>query len=361
MSTRNENLLRDLEEARERGDEHGVTEALVDLAERTPLFAAHLAQVREWIEESRDLAVRTVLRPRQEVLTVLRSAEVFLVAGAARSAFDVATEGCHIAALGGLFGLEDRAWMVEPRALVRLGRQDDAVQLFEKIVDRELPPEDEEPIVPGLAFLAVGEAHLFEGRYNGAHGPLERAIGLLPPGHAADRLRYDALVGLGMLDHRRGDFALSAHRYHAAMQLADAHESRPEQVESLLLMGSLLLGQGDRRQAHEHLRRAIALSAELDPPLHALSFPTERLRNVVGRRTTAEMIDAATELAWHCGAENDLMGYVQLTAIVASLIDLDGRPAEARDMLEEVAVGLEGGGQAEAATVVRRHLTGYSA
>ncbi len=359
MNAEREKLLRGLQEAREEGNEHLVSQCLLLLSESTPLFADHVSEVKDWIRESRDLAVRTVLPPRQEIGQVLRSAECFLAEGSARTAFDIATEGCQQAHNADLPSLEDRGWIVSSRALVRLGRQDDAVGLFHQIVDRELAPEEEDPIVPGLAFVAVGEAHLFEGRYDGAHGPLERAVGLLPENSAADRYRYDALVGLGMLDHRLGSFDTAALRYSAAMQLADTHESRPEQVESQLLMGSLCRGQGDRVAAHQHLKRALTLSKDLSPPMTYLHFPTERLRNLIGCADASETIDAATELARDCGGRGDLMGYVQLTSIVAALVDFDGRPGEAKDMLTQVSAGLEEGGQSQAALVLRQHLEAY--
>ncbi len=71
------------------------------------------------------------------------------------------------------------------------------------------------------------------------------------------------------------------------------------------------------------------------------------------------MIDGAVELARDCGSKGDLMGYVQLTAIVASLIDFDGRTPEAKEMLGNVASGLSEGGQTQAARVVRQHLAAY--
>ena len=350
--------LSSLEGARGRGDDHAVAEALLELAESVPLFADRLGSALEWIVESCDLGTRTVITPRQEVLQVLRLAEVFLASGSAREAFDVATEACRLAHTLGCVGLEDRSWMVQSRALVRLGRQDDAVALFEAIVAHDVPQDEEEAVVPGLAFLAVGEAHLFEGRYDGAYHPLERAVELLPPGHEADRLRYDALVGLGMLDHRAGELETAEIRTAAAMRLADAHASRTEQVESLLLLGTLMRGRGKARHARELLEKAIALSAKLDPPRHELGFPTERLRNLVGVPTAAEMVDAATELARDCGSQGDLMGYVQITAIVAALHDLQGRTDDGRGVLAVVSESLALSGHPEA-EVLRKHLRGY--
>lgn len=352
-------LREDLQAAREAHDELAILEALIGLAQSTPLFADNHAEVKEWIVEGRDLAIRSVIKPWQEILQVIRSAEVFLNEGAARMAFDVATEACKLAGAADLPGLEDRAWMVQARALVRMGRQDDAVSLFHRISEHEIPPAKEDTVAPGLAFLAVGEAHLFEGRYEGAYQPLQRVLRLLPRRAAVDRLRYDALVGLGMLDHRLGEFETAAIRYEAAMELANKHRSRPEQVESLLLMGSLTLGLGRRVDAHSHLRRALALSERLPPAPTYLAFPTERLRNMVGRGSAAEMIGVATELARDCGAIGDLMGYVQLTVVVSAMIDYDGRTLAAVEMLGQVASGLAEGGQEKASNVLRRHLAGY--
>lgn len=359
MSRRQEKAVSALAEARNQDNEHVLAQALWDVCEMTPLFATNIPRVEELSREARDLGVRTVLLPRQEVGQIIKSAEIFLARGNALAAFKIATEACGVAEDREIPALEDWAWMVSARALVRLGRQDDAVTLFEKIVERELPAEQDEAIVPGLSFLAVGEAHLFEGRYEGAYGPLQQTLEILPSGALADRYRYDALVGLGMLEHRAGQLDAAAGRYRACLNLADRHESRPEQVESLLLQASLVRGQNDAVSAHLLLRRALELSPEATPPAPPLEFPTERLRNVVGCSTVGELIDACMDTARHCGAASDLMGYVQLTAIVAALMDFDGRPDEARELLRNISSGLFEGGQQTASAVLRTHLSGY--
>ena len=349
-----------LKAARQSGDERAVVEALVAQAEAAPLFARNLDRVHDWLVESRDLAHRVVLRPRIEVLVVARQAEVFLAGGSPASAAEIAREARDLARRLGEPGLEDRAALLQARALVRLGHQDDAVAVFEAVVERELGPgEREERVVPGMAFLAVGEAHLFEGRYAGAYRPLEQAIGLLPREKYADRLRWDALVGLGMLDHRGGDIDAAAVRYAAAVELADAHQSVTEQVESLLLMGTLQRGQGRREEARRLLERALALSSELGTPHPMAPFPTERLRGLVGSESMDQLIDRAIELAGSCGAQHDLMGYVQLTTLVAALLDMAGQSRRARETLDQVASTLEAHGVPEEAGVVRWHRRAY--
>ncbi|MFT7621557.1 MAG: hypothetical protein ACI9WU_000721, partial [Myxococcota bacterium] len=92
-----ERLLQDLWEAREDGDEHTVALTLYRLSMITPLFADNIAEVREWVREARDLAVRSVLHPRQEVGQVLRSAEIFVAVGLHREGFRLAHEACALA------------------------------------------------------------------------------------------------------------------------------------------------------------------------------------------------------------------------------------------------------------------------
>ncbi|MFT5430571.1 MAG: tetratricopeptide (TPR) repeat protein [Myxococcota bacterium] len=341
------------------GSEHAQAEALLALAEMTPLFNSQQDRVLEWVARTRDLAQRVVLSPRAEILHVQLQAEALLGSGSPREGFQVAREACRIAARARLPGLEDRAWLVEARCMVRLRRQDDAVRLFQQVIDRSLAEDEEEPVVPGLAFLALGEAHLFEGRYDGAYRPLELAIARLPAAPYADRLRYDALVGLGLLDHRLGDFEAAGLRYAAAASLADAHQSTAEQVESLLLIGSLARGRGDQPVARVALEQAVALSAEAALPLIALNFPTERLRNLMGYHSGIEMLEACITLARDCGSEGDLMGYVQLTAIAAALTDLVHGVDAARALLTAVNDGLTGNEYSTAAAVVARHLDGY--
>ena len=345
--------------AREAGNSFGLATALLELAEATPLFSDALTQVEDWLSESRDLAHRIVLPPRCEVTQIVRLSEVLLASGAALEAFDVATEAARLANNADLPGLVDRAWTAQARALVRLERQDDAIRLFNALVEHDVPHSAEDRLVPGLAFLAFGEAHLFQGRYDTACAPLEQSLLLLPQGPAADRLRYDALVGLGMLDHRQGELDTSAIRFEAAMRIADTHASRPEQLESLLLSATLWRGRGRIEASNRCLQAAIGLSPLATPPARPLTFPTERLRNLVGQTTVAELIEGASELARDCGHAGYLMGYVQIVALVATLHAFEGRVLEGLRLLNHVSLALLEAGHGDAVEALQRHRLGY--
>jgi tetratricopeptide (TPR) repeat protein len=346
-------------EARERGDEYATAQLLIEAIESTPLFTDNIVTVEEWLFEAGELGNRTVLRPDQDVLQLVRRSELFLASGLASEALESAAHACSRAKAKGLSGLEDRVLMVEARALVRVRRQEDAIHLFETMRERQTPDDSDDDLMPGLAYLAVGEAQLFEERYDGAYRPLELAIQLLPVGGAADRLRFDALVGLGMLDHRMGEFETASLRFKSAMELADQHTSRSEQVESYLLLGSLCRSQGQTKEAHAFLKKAQKVAAQLAPFPHHFSFPAERLRNLVGCQDREELVSSAIALASECGASGDLMGYVQITAIVAALCDLQGDNKRAVAILKQVSASLKQGGQSDASLVLEKHLAGY--
>ena len=348
-----------LQRARAAGNETAIVELLLEWAENQPLFEAALPALEARLWEARERARRVVLSDRAEVLHRVRGAEALLARGAARGALELAEEARRECRTRDLPGLEDRAAMVAARALVRLGRQGEAIRRFYEVVARETSAEAEEPIAAGLAFLAVGEAHLFEGRYDGAVRPLERALGLLPGHPCADRYRYDALLGLAMLDHRAGALEQALLRVEAALRLAVRHDSPAEQMDAHLLRAVLLRVVGQPAAAAEALRAALRISADLPAPALPRSFPLERLRNLAGCEDVATAIDAATMLAHGCGAVGDLMGYVQLVALVAALLDLDGRTHEAASLLSEVGSGLARGGQRDAAALVQRHRDAY--
>ena len=346
--------------ARHSGDERMLAVCLMRLAEETPLFMAYSSDVDSWLTEATDLSHRVVLPSNYDVRQFVRRGEWFLSNGMAWEAHHVAAEASQgLSQDDEPTTLADRCSMVQARALVRLGKQDHAVILFDALVAREVPENQEDPIVAGLAFIAAGEAHLFEGRYDLACRPLEAAMEFLPDVQSADRLRFDALVGLGMLAHRSSDFKLAVKRYEKAISLAQKHQSNPEQIQVLLLLASLVRGQGDRDTAHAHLERAQGLSKQSESATVSRTFPTERVRNLVGCTSLDDLVRRARALARDCGSQGDLMGYVQLTALVATVLDLDGKSGEACALLQTVWEVLEADGYNEMAALLQSHRKGY--
>ncbi|MBT9557284.1 MAG: hypothetical protein IV100_14690 [Myxococcales bacterium] len=346
-------------EMRRVGDESGLFDALLAASELTPLFSSAVAVVDDWIAEAVDLAVRIAVEPRDEVIVAVRRAELLLNCGNVTSAFEAARSAGYAAADLGLAGLEDRAALCGARALTRMGRLDDATGLFRQVVARELPSEFDDPLVPGLAFLTQGEAHLFQGRYDGAARPFEQAVARLPSTPAADQLRHDALLGLAFLDHGAGDLEAATIRFASAGALALRHGAAAEAQSALLLEASVFRGLGKAGPATERLLLALKQGEQAVAPTRMLSFPTERLRNLAGQHDNEALVDQAMELARDCGASGDLLGYIQLCAVVATLLDHDGRTDAAAAVLADVERGLRQSDQAEAAHLVHRHLLAY--
>jgi tetratricopeptide (TPR) repeat protein len=353
-------LLDTIAHARHSGDERMLAVALMRLAEETPLFMAYSSDVDSWLTEATDLSHRVVLPSDYEVRQLVRRGDWFLSNGMAWEAHNVAAEaGQGLSRDDESTALADRCSMVQARALVRLGKQDLAVTLFDALVAREVSDNQEDPTVAGLAFIAAGEAHLFEGRYDLASRPLEAAMEFLPDTPSAHRLRYDALLGLGMLAHRSSDFKLAVKRYEHAISLAEKHQSKPEQIEALLLLATLVRGQGDRHTAHAHIERVQGLSKQAELSTVVRTFPTERVRNLVGCTSLDDLVRRARALARDCGSQGDLMGYVQLTALVATVLDIDGKSGEACALLQTVWEVLEADGYNEVGALLRNHRKGY--
>ena len=353
-------LVKAVAEARETGDDRELAESLLGLSMQTPLFAESLTDVVKWLEEAQVIVQRTVVHPSNEIELVLRRAEVFLASGMNPEAIQVAVDAGRMASKDEMHALTYRSWITQARALVRLGRQDEAIALFESLAEDNSEPERDEPMLPGMAFLAVGEAHLFEERYEGAYRPLTYAIAELPMDSADDRLRYDAQVGVAMLDFRRGDFHDAAIRFEAALTLAESHKSRPEQVECLLQLACVKRAFGSVTDVQELVAKALERSKDLEPPSSPMTFPTEHFRNLAGAKNVDDLIDAATEDARACGGRGDLMGYIQLTILVATLLNAGDRNEECLALIDVVAESFEELGQEAGVELLKHYREIYS-
>ena len=141
----------------------------------------------------------------------------------------------------------------------------------------------------------------------------------------------------------------------AALALAEKHKSPAEQVECHLLLAALYFGMGRAEDSGQQIKHALDLSANTAPPGRVLTFPTERLRNLVGASSVQQLIDSAMIQAAACGEQHDLMGYVQLTALVAAMMSYDSNGDGAVALLTSVADNLENDEQAIEAAVLRKH------
>ncbi len=350
-----------VDEARETGNERQLAIALLRLCEVTPLFASHLDPMDEWLSETTDFAHRLVLEPSYEIRQSLRRAEWFLNKGMPWEAHSAAAETAQaLIHMDGMVTYSDRASMIQARALVRLGRQDSAVQLFDALVNRDSTQEEEDPLVAGLAFVAAGEAHLFEGRYDLAARPLDLATNFLPEEGAGSRLRFDALCGLGMLDHRDAELETAMVRYTAALSLASGEQAMPEQISCHLLLSTLNRGLGLRNEAQKHCQAAFKLAKHTPACEESWTFPTERMRNLVGCTDLDSLGRQARIVARDCGSQGDLIGYAQLTALVSTVLDLQDKSGEAAALLQTVWEVLEADGYTAAGQLLRAQRAGYS-
>jgi len=354
-------LLSTVAESRETGNERQLAVTLLRLCEVTPLFSSHLADVDQWLKETTDFGHRLVLDPSYEIRQSLRRAEWFLNKGMPWEAHSTASETVKMMMSNdGTATFSDRASMIQARALVRLGRQESAVQLFDALVERDVPQNEEDPRVAGLAFVAAGEAHLFEGRYDLAARPLDLATNFLPDDEAGDRLRFDALCGLGMLDHRDAELETAMVRYEAALSLAERQDATSEQITCHLLLAALNRGLGQRAKAKKHLTTAFKRTKKTAAETGDWAFPTERMRNLVGCGDLDALGRQARILARDCGTQGDLIGYAQLTALVATVLDLQEKAGEAAALLQTVWEVLEADGYETAGKLLRTHREGYA-
>jgi hypothetical protein len=345
-----------LSELRESGDIEGLVYALVQLAESTPLFSNSAVLVRDWIVESRELAATCILDPGLEVRQSLRHAQVLLALGQPVPSYAMARRAEALAKKHAELGLQDRAIAVASRALVRMGRHEDALTLLEGVASRQLHPLLEDSLAPALCFLAVGESHLCEGRYSGASGPLEEALSRLDESPAFDRLRWDVLMGLAMLDHRFCALDRMTDRLEQALTLAERHQAVDACIATKLVFCAISRA---RSQSPVGWLEDVLSMAGTSLPLRSRwrthRYITERLIRLVSARSYAELSKLVGEQATSCGADRDLLGYLILVSIAAAVEDAAGRLDSSKSLLVHVTERLREQDQLDASKVLQLH------
>lgn len=346
---------------RESGDIELLLHTLVELSESVPLFSSSIDLVRDWIVESRELAAQCIVDRGIEVRQAVRHAEVLLVQGQAIPAYAMARRTESRAKDCAELGLQDRAVAVAGRALVRLGRHDEARTLLERITSKRLHPSLDDSLAPALCFLAIGEAHLCEGRYAGAIAPLTEALSRLPATAGTARYRWDILMSLAMLEHSACNFESMGDRLSAALELASECDAHDAVAASRLMLGAVARLRAEHpKQWFDAALSSLPFEDMKRSHWSVRRFIVDRLLGLIGARSLDELVKRTGEQAQGCGRDRDLVGYIMLVSLAAALDDAAGRSAAAISLLERVQQRLVEQGQAEAVAVLGQHQQALS-
>ena len=152
--------------------------------------------------------------------------------------------------------------LVHARALLRLGRADEALAYGEKIAEGA----DEEPVCRAEALLVVGRAHEALGDGQQAVAAWQEALEVATEADLAPE-RANAMRRLGMADFLAGKLSQASSRFAAAYQVTLAAGDRHGQAWALQNLAWVTTTRGDFSGTDAVLGRAARLFAELGDPV----------------------------------------------------------------------------------------------
>jgi tetratricopeptide (TPR) repeat protein len=226
--------------------------------------------------------------------------------------------------------------LVHARALLRLGRADDALAYGEKIASNA----DDEPVCRAEALLVVGRAHEALGDAQRAVAAWQEALEVATDSGLAPE-RANAMRRLGMADFLGGKLSQASSRFAAAYQVTLTAGDRHGQAWALQNLAWVTTTRGDFAGTDAVLGRAARLFAELGDPVGRswLRGTTAFARLLAGRLHEARRLariflpfgDRVGE-AWAVGTLRAVEAYA-----AAELGDLGEADREARQAYREFA------------------------
>jgi class 3 adenylate cyclase/tetratricopeptide (TPR) repeat protein len=152
--------------------------------------------------------------------------------------------------------------LVHARALLRLGRADEALAYGEKIAESA----DDEPVCRAEALLVSGRAHEAMGDTARAVAAWQEALEVATDAELAPE-RANAMRRLGMADFLSGRLSQASSRFSAAYQVTLAAGDRHGQAWALQNLAWVTTTRGDFAGTDAVLGRAARLFAELGDPV----------------------------------------------------------------------------------------------
>ena len=159
-------------------------------------------------------------------------------------------------------GLPFSDQLVHARALLRLGRTEEALEHGEKIA----VSADDEPVCRAEALLVVGRAHQALGDGERAVAAWQEALEVATDAELAPE-RANAMRRLGMADFLAGRLSQASSRFAAAYQVTLAAGDRHGQAWALQNLAWVTTTRGDFAGTDAVLGRAARLFAELGDPV----------------------------------------------------------------------------------------------
>jgi class 3 adenylate cyclase/tetratricopeptide (TPR) repeat protein len=237
----------------------GASRLSLSANERDAFVATHVECAVELADAVRlrpDAAVRDVAPLGVAALSRLARRALANIEPAASISFaeraaDIATDGLP---------LSDQ--LVHARALLRLGRADEALAYGEKIAEGA----DQEPVSRAEALLVVGRAHEALGDGQRAVAAWQEALEVATDAELAPE-RANAMRRLGMADFLAGKLSQASSRFAAAYQVTLAAGDRHGQAWALQNLAWVTTTRGDFSGTDAVLGRAARLFAELGDPV----------------------------------------------------------------------------------------------
>ncbi len=185
------------------------------------------------------------------------------------------------------------------------------------------------------------------GRFDEAEAALRRSLAASP----SPEIQTAATIGLGNIAKHRGDYEVAAAEFTAALELAELHGLRKQNIFALQALAIIQREQGKLEHSDRNLQQALALAEAIDDELL-----TARLKSSLGVQAAArgewetarQLVSAAHEIYQ---AHNDLAGQSNTVGNLGAIALSLGETDQAEILLREsVEIGRRLGWQSSVAT-----------
>jgi anaphase-promoting complex subunit 5 len=350
-----------VDEARGAGDAEALAIALIELAEREPIFGHRQAVVRGLLEQAAE-TVAKLERPALEGRVLLRLAYAKLV--------DVDLEGTEQLATRARERLADDSLRVLEAGLMLVRaaiRRHDFAEAERMLVDLGSAPEPEiSPLaerVGTLMLLAWAELAVEQKDFQTASERLEATDEAASADEAFDELAFTCKQMLAITDLSLGKFTQACAAMREVVKLAKAYEANEDEIEARLGLAGALGEKGEPinlEEAEKHLQiaRDRALEADLDSMYMAALVGQAGLLARKGQTRAA--IDRCIEIAQVAAKKQDLVRYGAAVALMAQIYEQKGDLASAYRTYAEAHAALREKIGDRAKEIIVPHMTAFA-
>ncbi len=332
--------------ARTRGDARAEAEALVTLAEATPLVTSTVERVFWWVSEAQDLLAQAPPGDPLLLRGLARLADALAMVGESALLGDVARELLATVGRTGDAGMAARARALLARSQLREGAAAEALASLE--AETSGPSALLSPSPPPRLRLARAEALFALDRFEDAVA----ALAVTPPAAPGDSApaaidSRDTTDGVEA-ELLRGEAALLAGNLVAAeqalervVQAASALEAPHEALVAMAWLAVLAASEGRHVAATDGLAQLTRAARELDP-VWTDGEPTRGhpLMCLAGVRSPDAAAARLRSTALERGRAGDARGFAACTLVLATWVGLVRGASAAAEILTPVSAAL---------------------